>query len=112
MEDRELLELAAKAACITVQANDKNDWMREKPQHPDDPWRWWNPLENDGDALRLVVKLGLHIGVCIGLPNGDFSYVKTDCGKKFIELHSSGNSESATRRAIVCAAAEIGKSMP
>jgi hypothetical protein len=51
MTDRELLELAAKAADL--------------------PWeQWcingdasWNPLIDDGDALRLAVKLGMYLNI-------------------------------------------------
>lgn len=107
-EDGELLELAAKAA------GHKINWMKNGcgPY-----WisiggdKEWNPLTDDGDALRLVIKLGLHVGVCLDLAVGDCSYVKTDCGKKFIELHHLSNPAEATRRAIVCAAAEIGKKL-
>lgn len=45
--DRELLELAAKAAGIPIV------WMETTGR--------WNPLEDDGDALRLAVKLNMDI---------------------------------------------------
>lgn len=89
MIDRDLLELAAKAAGY---------WNKEFDcyEGPID----WDPLVNDGDALRLAVKLGLwvHIGkydVAIeGMP------IEESCAKC---------PYSATRRAIVRAAAEIGR---
>jgi hypothetical protein len=64
MTDKELLELAAKAAGYKV-------WIRcnGKVLHSDIwknsniEWTPWNPLTDDGDALRLAVKLGLD--VCI-----------------------------------------------
>jgi hypothetical protein len=51
--DRELLELAAKAAGIKTSLHKETDslWI-------DGP-RVWNPLTDDGDALRLAVKLGI-----------------------------------------------------
>ena len=78
--DRELLELAAKAAGIrTTEGND-----------------YWNPLEDDGDAFRLAVKLGLKIkGIEILIIEDDL-----ECDRL-----------TATRRAIVLAAAGIGREM-
>jgi hypothetical protein len=68
----------------------------------------WNPLTDDGDALRLAVKLCLSIstGPCVvqcnsisGALQGNF--IKED---SIYQDHYA-----ATRRAIVRAAAEIGK---
>jgi hypothetical protein len=91
MSDRELLELAAKAAGI-----DPN-W---------DGLYWqWNPLTDDGDALRLAVKLRhfrVGLGECIG--RGAYSHIAM--------LESGPDPDAATRRAITRAAAEIGKGMP
>jgi hypothetical protein len=92
MTDRELLELAAKAAGVghpsgdhTI-ANDGRLWDYKE-------LRWWNPLTDDGDALQLAVKLGIDIGKA-----------QVDYWDK-----SSNDPYAATRRAIVRAAAEIGK---
>jgi len=63
MTDRELLELAAKAAGITLGSDspwftysDKDgfEWWNEDARSTT---RKWNPLGDDGDALRLAVKL-------------------------------------------------------
>ena len=70
------------------------------------------PLTDDGDALRLAVNLGLLVYVfhdpamtCIRLP-GD------RIGGKYDEVEMHGNDQfAATRRAIVRAAAEIGRQM-
>lgn len=57
--NRELLELAAKAAGYTLLAEGK------KPRlalHDDDPvYGAWNPLTDDGDALLLLASLRLDI---------------------------------------------------
>lgn len=78
-------------------------------------WRIFDPLEDDGDALRLAVKLGLGIiqqhtfagtepvAAACGFGVEDFRLTSTDY---------NGDPLAATRRAIVRAAAEIGKSMP
>ena len=102
MTDRELLERAAKAAGMTI-----IEWYGE--EEPNGPWAvheprgphlGWNPLTDDGDALRLAVNLDL-IDECKW---------KAPVTK---EIYDECNSDwyAATRRAIVRAAAEIGRSM-
>jgi hypothetical protein len=98
MTDRELLEFAAKAA---------GEWPSPEPfEHVLDRW---NPLANDGDALRLAVKLGLLVDVwlqqkvCIASTQGE---ELVDAREQF-----GDDPYAATRRAIVRAAAEIGRSM-
>lgn len=112
MTDRELLEMAAKAAEFRV-----SHWAEYGLYvgATDDCVRleWWNPLTDDGDALRLAVKLGLAIRVL-----EKCAFVESDpetlLGQsQYSELEMYGNSDryAATRRAIVRAAAEIGKGM-
>ena len=99
MNDRELLELAAKASGELTPSWYGND------AYFDGVLSRWNPLEDDGDALRLAVGLSLqirqvHFAAHAGFPD---TFWKT-------ELHKD-NPYAATRRAIVRAAAEIGKRM-
>ena len=106
MTDRELLELAAKAAGIEY--NDrygKGLWLGEFYSGKE-----WNPLTDDGDALRLAVNLGLVIE--IGYAARGFLVVRTntDNWKEFREAWGNDPYE-ATRRAIVRAAAAIGEQM-
>ena len=102
MIDRELLELAAKAGGI-----------------PFDPIAigpggarlirgnvWWNPLTDDGDALRLAVKLRMTVKAT---EYGAAAY-KDDL-YRLVALGEATSIEAATRRAIVRAAAEIGRAM-
>ena len=104
MSDRELLELAAKAAGMEYTDLQWNEY--------DEKYVTWNPLYDDADALRLAVKLMLHIGVNPGnkvfcLPTySDKPTVHESC-----ELRGIQDPYAATRRAIVRAAAEIGKAM-
>ena len=93
--NRELLELAAKAAGIEGLNFDRvqRDWA-------------WNPLTNDGDAFRLAVKLGLCVQV---LRQYGETQVFRQSGYE-IEKHND-DPLAATRRAIVRAAAEIGGAM-
>ena len=95
MTDKELLELAAKAAGYDFYWMTGAYWLKT-----DDPFRdaLWNPLTDDGDAFALAVKL--HLFWVIASP---FNEVQID--QKHEDLLT------ATRRAIVRAAAEIGKDM-
>ena len=99
--DRELLELAAKAAGI-ADGDVFYDMEHDKV---------WNPLEDDGDALRLAVMLKMDIR-----PSEEIQtiHIWNDALDQWIgEFYGSTNDPySATRRAIVGAAAEIGKGMP
>ena len=108
MTDRELLELAANAAGYEL------DWypstrcdLVTKRSVGEVVKLDWNPLTNDGDALRLVVKCNLH--VCVGY--GSVSACLQDDGS-FHQIEETKNDPyAATRRAIVRSAAEIGRSM-
>ena len=110
MNDRELLELAAKAARIDTHWGEgwQSDTMFRTIPRPSSPLVAnveWNPLADDGDALRLAVKLRIHISVfadAIGIGNPVVGYVETPW---------SEDPYAATRRAIVETAAEIGKAM-
>lgn len=108
MTDREQLELAAKAAGITLW-----DWSEiSRAYRTTKPMHDWNPLTDDGDALRLAVKLRLTIQHNY---SGVFCYDNPDFADKsnnMIEVWENHEDPyAATRRAIVRAAAEIGKGM-
>jgi len=111
MNDRELLELAAKAAGIDVEWMDEIGWHARKDAETfESGAKWFRPLADDGDALRLAVKLKLEIFTGQG-PNGD---ITTVCAPQEFDLESCGERHgndaiAATRRAIVRMAAEIGK---
>ena len=108
MTDRELLELAAKAAGykwredIAKYRNERDIvglWII------DPTITGWNPLTDDGDAMRLAVKLGMCVEVL-----SDQKVVFVDA-LYIIELPLGDDPYAATRRAIVRAAAEIGKEL-
>ena len=94
MTDRELLELAAKAA-----------GYKKRFVH----YLGWNPLIDDGDALRLAVKLGIR--VCPVTADGRNAYAAHDRLAGGVGEPHNDDPIAATRRAIVRAAAEIGKDM-
>lgn len=111
MEDKELLERAAEAAGLKI------EWKTGSckggsycaPFVDGEPWR---PLDDDGDALRLLVKLSLrlsvfdqdymhaspHVAVGFELPDGH----EMELGEPIVK-----NAEVATRRSIVRAAAQV-----
>lgn len=108
MNDRELLELAAKAAGIEVWGASplgENYGLRIAGLEPAN----WNPLADDGDALRLAVVLKLEVSVH---RNSTFCDLTHDSGAAFTKEINGSDAFAATRRAIVRAAAEIGKDMP
>ena len=98
MKDREMLELAAKAAGHEVGGNAHipsggiwvsdvigGDWI-------------WNPLGDDGDALRLAVRLHMQVSVTTESCRAETLPV--------LGVRVNGRDElAATRRAIVMAAA-------
>ena len=110
-EDKELLELAAKAAGIEPlgKAFEMNGDFAGfcMPAR-----KVWNPLTDDGDALRLAVKLGLLIDA-IGISAGVRFSSENGYDVWLYEKHENHNNDpyAATRRAIVRAAAEIGRGM-
>jgi hypothetical protein len=104
MTDRELLEAAAKAAGIKLW---REDVFTTGLTHrvSDNGVLIWNPLADDGDALRLAVKLRLDVRI------NDFD---TLCyrfvTRSAAETHADyTDPHAATRRAIVRAAASIGQ---
>lgn len=107
MNDRELLELAAKVGGI---AGEYRAGLGICPPELSQLHKfWWNPLTDDGDALRLAVKLRLDIMFFEGFQevySSHCSAIYTECLEEYGE-----DIMASTRRAIVRAAAEIGKSM-
>ncbi|MCY1549059.1 hypothetical protein D9M68_852090 [compost metagenome] len=107
--DRELLELAAKAAGIEYHI----DHLDGTPKLVANNYgAVWNPLYSDGQALRLAVKLDLHVQ-CDFKEESSKVYVYGGwVGNGIEEEPGELDKFGATRRAIVRAAAEIGRSMP
>lgn len=107
MTDRELLELAAMAADIKIWFS--NEWHNRgkcltgtiADNSP------WNPLEDDGDAFRLAVKLRLTVKI------EDHEIEVFDWAECLVSeaMFKGGDYESTARRAIVRAAALIGSKL-
>lgn len=111
MTDRELLEAAAKAADIDGWWSG-NDYCFGHNGNTNVPVPW-RPLTDDGDALRLVAKLNLNIEY-LSEPDGPEVWISdTWSDTVVVQAEPLGKDPmTATRRAIVRAAAQIGKVMP
>ena len=105
MTDRELLELAAKAAGYRINGSVSGGlWISTNKGRS---WQEWNPLTDDGDALRLAVKCDMSVEV---MSDQGITTAITDRTTLQTEPHNN-DPYAATRRAIVRAAAEIGRTM-
>jgi hypothetical protein len=112
MSDRQLLKDAAKAAGYKVHGDcgDGALWVHpegaELDHYGELPIVKFNPLTDDGDALRLAVKLRMEVDAWGA---GASAVVTVNNRALVAEPHYGDDPERATRRAIVRAAAEIGK---
>jgi hypothetical protein len=106
--DRELLELAAKAAGID------GWWEAPYLSFILRSGGVWRPLTDDGDALRLAVKLGVTFHSFPDHHQGA-QVVATPPTLREVREHAENHGYdlcAATRRAITRAAAAIGESLP
>lgn len=114
MTDRELLELAAKAAGIALLRSRLDDPMccdfLLVERTLDGNGLRWNPLTEDGDAMRLAANLRLQI--LPGKHKGDGCTVETQRAGIAGCTAFYDDKAQQMRQAIVRAAAEIGKAMP
>lgn len=101
-DDRELLRLAA-IACGELHG----EWVGNDAYF-DGVLSRWNPITDDGDALRLLVMLTAHdmVIVTIGRNGCDLEF-----DSLVHDISERGDPFAATRRAIVRAAAEIGRKL-
>lgn len=130
MTDREMLELAAKAFwgddiddCCSVRWLEVDQAIGythadNQDHNGEDRERVWNPLTDDGDALRLFCALPW---MCI--ETSDVAATVRERGNpddpsrvyfmwtEWLDQHN-GDVAAATRRAVTRAAAEIGRVMP
>ena len=116
MSDRELLEFAAKAAGIVGKYGYAPDDYYYNgnvegicTELPDGRFYVWNPLSDDGDALRLAIRLGMSLST--NLTN---RFVTVNNESEFYDESKFGgvsDPEGTMRLAIVQAAAEIGRQM-
>ncbi len=114
MNDRELLEAAAKAAGMQVRCVGNGEKSAAFTFYVEPSQLWWSPLVDDGDALRLAVKLSLTVAIrgheCeVFAEDGDcLASVPIMGASCFANAAEATNPAAATRRAIVRAAAAMG----
>ena len=110
MSDREMLELAAKAANLQTWTNEDGGLYLP------DPMRRWHPLADDGDALRLLAAMPSlwSLSLKFGAPTVEMNVWWGTGGEKTnkIAREFAGDGvdvAAAIRRAIVRAAADVGR---
>lgn len=109
MSDRQLLESAARAARIALVFDPEAPVSGHSPRISGG--RYWNPLTDDGDALRLGAKVGMRLEYrkVVGSATGEVAV--SAAGHRIVEGYRD-DYMTATRRAIVRAAAAIGAEPP
>lgn len=111
MTDREMLELAAKVAGKKILFDSFGICRDVTGMQPVSNFLVapaWSPLADDGDALRLTVKLGLAVSIECQVYSTAVLW-----GPPIGTVREPHNADpvAATRRAITRAAAEIGKGL-
>lgn len=111
--DKELLELAAKAAGLNLDWDSYTAMNLHRPMASFGEANWfaWNPLTDDGDALRLAVKLGMKVYPGEAYPwreeYADWP-IQFGCA---VDEDEEPDPYAATRLAVVRAAASIGEQL-
>lgn len=116
--NRELLELAAKAYwgdeiddVVSVEWSEQDASIlythgENQDHNGQDRTYRWNPLEESADALQMVAKLKLHIGMESNVAN---AWARDDYGNFQTVILEHFGEEAALRRAIVLAAAAVAE---
>jgi len=104
--DQELLSLAARAHG-GLEYVDEMGWIHVSQDGT--RGAWWHPLTDDGDALRLAVKL--RIKLSFGASEVSATFIVANYPMRSIEKYCN-DPYAATRRVIVRAAAAIVKDAP
>lgn len=102
-DDRELLELAAKAFGIDGVYSEKSRAIVNEDGY-------FMPLDDDGDTLRLAAHLNISIDISGMFVHADCRHCEVDIG--YFEENTARNSScimKSIRRAVVRAAAAIGE---
>jgi hypothetical protein len=112
MDNRELLESAARAAGVS------GTYVRVH-QAFGDQWVegidtgaliYWNPLGNDGDAMRLAVKFDISLRQKFAMVQAEYPWIDDEFNTRKVLCEPVLDDHcAASRRVIVRAAAEIGK---
>ena len=114
MTDRELLELAAKAAGrkYNVSRDSPSGWFLatacEAPDGSIVESDIWRPLKDDGDALRLVMTLDMSVNC----NRDELTVIVQTWRPRLFKKVSNNVKDADVRRCIVEVAAQIWKAMP
>lgn len=106
MNNRELLELSAKAAGIKGIWNDHVGCLVTSSEKI-----YWNPLTDDGDALRLAVCLNINLSTNQREGEKYLGVSQATTSNMSLEVQHRADPYWATRRAIVKTAAKLGKNL-
>ncbi len=103
--------MAARAAGIDMQhramfGGDAEPGYYKYPPGVPPLWTWWNPLTDDGHALRLAVKLRINLHFC---ESDAMTTAYAEGGIQGAAVDFMDDPYAATRRAIVRAAAELAR---
>ncbi|WP_148716444.1 hypothetical protein [Chitinolyticbacter meiyuanensis] len=117
--DRELLELAAKAAGLNFVWFNFGGcgerpciWQLVSPHDTEfKSYFPWNPLEDDGDALRLAVRCRIDLDLWMHHGKVEAVVYRSRGNTQLFPEQRGDDSCAAARRAIVRAAAAIGEAM-
>lgn len=110
--DKELLELAAKSAGKAGKIVERTYGGQSAYALERSDGTFWVPTHNDGDALRLAVNLGISFCRNDLFVFADLHKDPNDAELGFAFSEDAGKDPyAAARRAIVRAAAEIGRNM-
>ena len=113
-KDRELLDLAAKAADIRLEwvgaspVEIFSRWSGDPDDYPETDCGEWNPLTDDGQAMKLAVKLDISLRLDGDELTGIASWYRKGKLFRVVGNYHTGRTKDA-RRLIVLAAAEIGR---
>lgn len=116
MTDREMLELAAKAAGYKGRYADGVIWYR----NPFGDEVGFNPAKDDGDSRRLQVALAIDLRFGVSDNFGPYVHARTevrhdgvtDFHECYLLVNFYPDANAAARRAVLEVAAAIGKAMP
>jgi hypothetical protein len=107
MTDKELLELAAKAAInagLPIIQTDAGSQIFKHKSSDSETYGLWNPLTDNYDVFGLAVALG-----CVVAIMGDFTAVYDYKTEVRVDVPHNMDKHKATRLAITKYAAEIGR---
>ena len=115
MTDREMLELAAKAAGIRLEWDGSPAaWL--PIYYEGKTYDVWDPRKDDGESRRLAVRLHLVVGCYESYASacGTYTPDSDEVPPEMVVWHSEvgGDAAEAARLAVLRAAAEIGRKMP